>query len=185
MQTRRDFSRTNHGVVLKRFGFLIALEVGGLGLAEHAVLLGIGLDAGLAHLQPHKGSGERHLPYVVAGGCLHSHHVAHFERDVGRVDIEPLAGVLELHLNHIVVGITAGDILEVVEAVELAADGGATSTAAAAPSATAGSTRIGLGAIATGFFAATLTARAIFVAPFGIGASGTSRPTAAFLYIVV
>ncbi len=65
----------------------------------------------------------------MTGRCLHGHHIADFQRYAGGIQIIPFAGVLELHLDHIVVGISARDILEVVEAVQLAADFATTAAA--------------------------------------------------------
>lgn len=93
---------------------------------------GVGLDAGLAHLQAHESARERYAAYVVAGSCLHSHHIADFKGQTGTVHVKALAGVLELHLYHIVVGIAAGNILEIVEAMELRADVAPSAGAAAA-----------------------------------------------------
>ncbi len=126
-----NLARAYHGVVLAGAGFLILLQVVGTRLAEDAAYLGIGLDVGLAHLQTHECAGERHLAYVVARRGLDSHHVADGQVNVGRVLVIPFSGILELDLDHVIVGIATGNVGQIVEAVQLASGAVATLKAAA------------------------------------------------------
>jgi len=130
-----DFAGTNHRVVLPGAGLLVTFKVGSLRLAEDTAGLSVRLYPCLPHLQADKRAGEGHTAYVMARLSLDGHNVADFEGNLAGVEVIALAGVLEIHLHHVVVGITAGDILPVVITVELPSQvtaTGATARAAAA-----------------------------------------------------
>jgi len=101
----------------------------------------------------------------MTGRSFNSHHISHFKREVGGIYIVAFAGVLELHFNHIVIGIPAGDVVEIVEAVELASDGATASTARGAGSPGGfGATSVGIAAratAATGFVATVATSGSV------------------------
>jgi hypothetical protein len=117
------------------------------------------------------------LSDVVARGCLYGYHVAYFQWQIGRVDIEAFAGVFKLHLHHVVVGISTGYILKVVEAVKFAAYLASVAAAAAATFAAHHCVGIVIG-VGIGIGAlGTCGADAIFAL---IGAIGASAAATAF-----
>ena len=67
----------------------------------------------------------------MSGLGLYGHHVAYLEWQRGSVAVEALAGILELHLHDVVVGIAAGDVPQPVVALQVATRSG-THVAAAA-----------------------------------------------------
>ena len=119
-----------HRVVFLGAGFLITLEVAGFCLAEHALdflgLLGVAATAAVAarahafHAALDKEADQGHHAYVVARRGLHCDHVAYLKGNVRGIFVITLAGVLEGDLDHVAVGISAGNVGEPVVAVELA-----------------------------------------------------------------
>ena len=75
-----NLSGANHRVVFLGLCLLEAVEVGRLGLAEHALDFGVTLDVCFAHLTRHEHAGERHLAYVVARSSFNGHCITDFKR---------------------------------------------------------------------------------------------------------
>lgn len=105
---------------------------------EHPLEVGLRAHVGAAHLNFHELSGKRHGSDVVTGRSLHSHNIADGQLKVGGVAVKALAGVLELHLDNVAVGHSAGNVGEPVVALEFSA--GHVKTAAAATRGAAGAT---------------------------------------------
>ena len=119
LQARSYLARTYHRVVLAGFRLFIPLKIRRFGFAEHPLTLRIRFYVGFAHLQTHERTGQRNHTDIMPGGSLNSHHVAYLKRDISGIEIKTFAGVFKLHLNHVIVGITSGDILKIVEAMQL------------------------------------------------------------------
>ncbi len=65
----------------------------------------------------------------MAGGGFYRNHVANGELQFGGIEVVTLTSVLEDNFNHVVVSITAGDVLQIVVALELTTDGAVAATA--------------------------------------------------------
>ena len=61
------FASPYHSVVLARLGFIVLVNVAGLGFAEHSFEFGALFHARFFHLQGYKLTGEGHLSYVMSG----------------------------------------------------------------------------------------------------------------------
>ncbi len=62
----------------------------------------------LAHTQLREGTCHGDGAYVVTGCSLDSDDVAYDKRQIGRIEVVSLSGVLELHFDDIAVGIRRG-----------------------------------------------------------------------------
>ena len=114
-------ARAYHSVGLLGLGFFVALEVAGLGLAEHSQYLGVLTQVGAFHLQLHQLTHHRHSTDIVAGICLHCHHIAYLQWQMGAVAIVAFAGVLECNFHYFVVVKRPGHIAQPVVAAQFAA----------------------------------------------------------------
>ena len=110
-----------HNLVLPGYGFLPFLYVEELGLAvDAAYVRTVGLHPLAFHLVAHSRSFEGDYAQVVAGGRLHYHHIPGLYGLAGVVPVYPFAGVLEAHLEEVLV-LLLGHTLEPVIDLELAA----------------------------------------------------------------
>jgi len=114
------FASPYHSVVLARLGFIVLVNVAGLGFAEHSFEFGALFHARFFHLQGYKLTGEGHLSYVMSGRSLYSHHVAYRQVQTYGVAEKSLAGVFELYFHQVAVGFASRHIGEPVEAMQLA-----------------------------------------------------------------
>ena len=116
-----DAARFDHGVVLAGACLLIFFNIGRLGLSENTTYFSIGFHVGLPHLKADERTGQSDLADVMTRIGFNSHHVADFERYVERIFVESFSRIFELDLDHVVVGITARDILKPVVTMEFSA----------------------------------------------------------------
>ena len=111
------FAGLDHRLMLFCTGFLKFFEIGGFRFSEHPFDFGVGFETGLAHAQIHQCTHKCDLADIVTGRGFDGDNVAYLKRQIGRVLVKSLAGILELHFHHVAVGVTAGYVVEPVERV--------------------------------------------------------------------